>query len=177
MVAGFVPAAILGLLFKVEPFVQWLWQDPEMTTAEVVRMIWRTPDLTAREIGDLKIAITTGVVAAVSAGWFFLSMLFYRKDEQAYVDQVDEFFTDMNTPIQPEEGELADHSNEARQCGVLGNLCFGYGIFILLLILVPNEAAGRLIIFCCGAIIAASGFAWTGSSSTTTLAIPLSAAA
>jgi len=158
MVAGFVPAAILGLLFKVEPFVRWLWRNPEMSTDEVIRMIWRTPDLTAREIGDLKIAITTGVVAAVSAGWFFWSMLFYRKDEQAYVKQVDEFFTDMNTPIQPEEQELGGHSNEGRQCAVLGNLCFVYGIFILLLILVPNAAAGRLIILCCGAIIAGIGW-------------------
>ncbi len=103
MVAGFVPAAILGLLFQFEGVVQWLWQNPEMTTAEVIRMIWRTPDLNAREIGDLKLAITTGVVAAVSVGWFFFSMLFYRKDEKPYVDQVDEFFHDMNTPIKPEE--------------------------------------------------------------------------
>jgi solute:Na+ symporter, SSS family len=157
MVAGFVPAAILGLLFQFEGVVQWLWQNPEMTTAEVIRMIWRTPDLNAREIGDLKLAITTGVVAAVSVGWFFFSMLFYRKDEKPYVDQVDEFFHDMNTPIQPEEVELGGHSNEARQCAVLGNLCFGYGIFMLLLIFVPNETQGRLIILCCGAVITGIG--------------------
>ena len=157
MVAGFVPAAILGLLFQFEGFVQWLWQNPEMTTAEVVRMIWQTADLTAREIGDLKIAITTGVVAAVCIGWFFMTMLFYRKDEKPYVNQVDEFFADMATPVLPNEHELGDHDNEARQRAVLGNLCFGYGIFILLLIFVPNEPDGRLIIFCCGAVITGIG--------------------
>ena len=97
-------------------------------------------------------------MAAVSTGWFFFTMLFYRKDERPYVDDVDKFFTDMDTPIQPEERELAGHSNEARQCAVLGNLCFGYGVFMLLLIFVPNESAGRLIIFCCGAIIAGIGW-------------------
>jgi Na+/proline symporter len=157
MVAGFVPAAILGLLFKVEPFVQWLWRDPNMTTDEVIRMIWQTPDLNAREIGDLKIAITTGVVAVICTGWFFLTMLFYRKDEKPYVDQVDEFFTDMATPVQPHELELGDHDNESRQYMVLGNLCLVYGVFILLLILIPNEPSGRLIIFCCGAIITGIG--------------------
>ena len=84
-------------------------------------------------------------------------MLFYRKDEQPYVDQVDEFFTDMATPIRADEQELGEHDNESRQSKVLGNLCFGYGIFILLLIFVPNEPAGRLIIFCCGAFISGIG--------------------
>jgi len=157
MVAGFVPAAILGLLFKVNPVVQWLWQNPEMTTDDVIRIIWQTPDLNAREIGDLKIAITTGVVAVICMGWFFLTMLFYRKDEKPYVDQVDEFFTDMATPVQAHELELGDHDNESRQCTVLGNLCLVYGAFILLLILIPNEQSGRLITFCCGAIITGIG--------------------
>ena len=157
MVAGFVPAAILGLLFKVNPVVQWLWQNPEMTTDDVIRMIWQTADLNAREIGDLKIAITTGVVAAICTGWFFLTMLFYRKDKKPYIDQVDEFFNDMATPVQTHELELGDHDNESRQCTVLGNLCLVYGAFILLLIFVPNELAGRLIIFCCGAIITGIG--------------------
>ncbi len=157
MVAGFVPAAILALFFKVEWFVQWVWQNPAMTTDEVIRIVWRSADLNAREIGDLKIAITTGVVAAVSTLWFFLTMLFYRKDEHPYVDEVEIFFQDMNTPIQPDERQLGGHSNEARQYTVLGNLCLGYGIFILLLILVPNPMSGRLIIFCCGAVIAGIG--------------------
>ena len=158
MVAGFAPAAILTLLFKVEWFVRWLWQNPEMTTDEVVRIIWRTVDLNKREIGDLKLAITTGVVAAVSIGWFFLTMLFYRKNEKPYVDQVDTFFKDMATPVQADEQELGGHDDETRQCAVLSNLCLVYGAFILLLIFIPNTLAGRLIIFCCGAIIAGIGW-------------------
>jgi hypothetical protein len=158
MLAGFVPAALLVLFFKVEPFVQWLWQNPEMTTDDVVRMIWGANDLNARELGDLKVAITTGVVAAVSTGWFFFTMFFYKKDEKPYVDEVEDFFTDMNTPIKEEETELSDHSNESRQCGVLGNLCLVYGIFMLLLIFIPdNDMAGRLVIFCSGALITGIG--------------------
>ena len=157
MLAGFVPAAILGLLFKVDPFVRWLWQDTNMTTDNVIRMIWQTADLNAREIGDLKIAITTGVVAVICAGWFFVTMLFYRKDEQPYVEQVDDFFEDMATPIQPEEQELGGHDDESRQCAVLSNLCLVYGGFVLLLVLIPNPLAGRLIILCCSSIVAAIG--------------------
>lgn len=112
-----------------------------------------------REIGDLKIAITTGVVALFSVGWFFLTMRFYREDEQPYVKEVDHFFDDMATPIQPKEHELGGHDDESRQCAVLGNLCLVYGAFILLLVLIPNELRGRLIILCCSVIVATIGLA------------------
>ena len=158
MLAGFVPASILGLLFQVNGVSQWLWQDPEMNSSKLVTLICQCPDLNPREIGDLKIAITTGVVCIVSVGWFFLTMLFYRKDEKPYVDLVEDFFQDMHTPIQTEEHELDVYDNEARQCGVLGNLCFVYGVFVTLLILIPeNNIQERLIILCCGGVITVIG--------------------
>lgn len=157
MLAGFIPASILGLLFQFDRVVQSLWRSPEMTSNGLVRMIWPGGDLNPREIGDLKIAMTTGVVAAICCGWFFLSMLFYRKEDRKYVEKVDEFFRDMDTPIGADEHELDMHDSEARQSNVLGNLCFVYGTFILLLILIPNSAGGRLIIFCCGGIITGIG--------------------
>lgn len=153
MLAGFIPATILGLLFQFDVVVQFFWQNQEMTSADLIAMICRASDLSPREIGDLKIIITTGVVTVVCCGWFFMSMLFYRKDKTAYVEQVDRFFKDMETPIQTEEHELGVYDNEARQSGVLGNLCLVYGIFILLLVLIPNEPSGRLIILCCGLVV------------------------
>jgi len=157
MLAGFVPAFILSLLFKFDTVVQFLWRNPEMTTDGFVRMIWPGDQLNPREVGDLKIAITTAVVAAICTGWFFLSMLFYRKENHKYVEEVDEFFKDMETPISADEQEPGTYDSEARQSNVLGNLCFVYGVFILLLILIPNSAGGRLIIFCCGGIITGIG--------------------
>lgn len=157
MLAGFIPAFILGLLFQVDAIVQFLWQSPEMTSDQLIQTIWGSGDLNPREIGDMKIAITTGVVAAICGGWFFLSMLFYRREEHQYIEKVDKFFRDMATPIQPDEHELDVYDNESRQSNVLGNLCFVYGVFILLLTLIPNQPAGRLIIFCCGGIITGIG--------------------
>lgn len=161
MIAGFVPAAICGLLFKVDQVVQFLSQNPDLTTNDVAMKIWMifggSPDLNSRELGDLKLAITTGLVVVFSMGWFYFTRVFYRKDEQPYVAQVDQFFEDMATPIQPEEHELGGHDNESRQCSVLGNLCLVYGVFISLLVFIPNAVSGRLIIFCCGAFITGVG--------------------
>lgn len=159
MLAGFLPAFFLGLLFQVDGVVRFLWQDPNMTTADLVRLVCRMPDLNPSEVGDMKIALTTAVVAVICCGWFFLSMLFYRKNDTQYINQVDEFFRDMAAPIQPNEYELDRDANEARQCRVLANLCLIYGLFVTLLILVPNTPAGRLIIFGCGGIITGIGLA------------------
>ena len=54
------------------------------------------------------------VVAMICTGWFFLTMLLYRKNEKPYVDQVDEFFTATTTHVQTHELELGDHDKEAR---------------------------------------------------------------
>ena len=62
MVAGFIPAAILSPLFYFNPVVKWLWQDPDMKTDDVIRLIWPSAQLNVYEIGNLKIAIITGVV-------------------------------------------------------------------------------------------------------------------
>jgi SSS family transporter len=157
MLAGFIPAVIAGLLFQIDGVVQFLWQNPEMVTGDLIKLICRTPDLSPLEVGDMKIVLTTAVVTIVCCGWFFVSMLFYRKDEKPYVDDVDKFFTDMQTPVGADEHEFCVYDNEARQSNVLGNLCLVYGIFILLLVLIPNKPAGRVIIFCCGGVIAVIG--------------------
>ncbi|HOK97123.1 MAG TPA: hypothetical protein PKW71_13475, partial [Anaerohalosphaeraceae bacterium] len=159
MLAGFLPAFFLGLLFQVDGVVQFLWQDPNRTTADLIRYVCRMPDLNASEVADMKIALTTGIVAVICCGWFFLSMLFYRKNDTPYIHQVSEFFQDMARPIGPDEYELDMHANELRQCTVLGNLCLIYGCFVALLVFVPNKPAGRLIILCCGSIITGIGLA------------------
>ena len=38
-------------------------------------------------------------------------MLFNRKDDKPYVDQVDEFVTDMAAPVRAHELELGDHTS------------------------------------------------------------------
>ncbi len=118
----------------------------------------QTP-FTGQEFDDLNIAITTGVLATVCTGWFFMTMLFYKHVEgSAYAKQVDEFFEEMNTPVNTEEEHGPSYDNDARQYNVLGTLCLVYGGFVLLLLLVPNATNDRLMILLVGGIIALAGF-------------------
>ena len=157
MLAGFIPAVILGLLFQSDQIVQFLWHNPEMSSEGLIQMLCGKVDLNSREVGDMKIIFTTGVVTAVCCGWFFLTKFFYREDKTEYISQVESFFTDMKTPIYPDEYDTQVNKNESRQYSVLGNLCLVYGIFITLLILIPNEMNGRIIILCCGLIVSMIG--------------------
>lgn len=157
MLAGFIAAMGLRLMFW-DKFLQFLWKNPEMTSKDLLGMLWRGAELRAQEIDDLNLAITMGVIAVASVGWFFFTMLFYRKDDKQYIEQVDRFFKDMNTPIRTDENELSSHDNDSRQYNVLSKLCIVYGSFILLLLLVPNPLGGRLSILVCGLVVAVTGF-------------------
>ncbi len=110
-----------------------------------------------QEIADLKIGLTYAIIGGVCVGWYFLTMLFYKKEDTAYVQQVDEFFEEMNTPINTMEEHGPTYDNDARQYNVLGVLCLIYGAFILLLMLVPNTMKDRLLIMLVGGIIAVTG--------------------
>lgn len=103
-------------------------------------MGWQTP-LNGDETTYLKLAVTTlGGTVIVGNAWFFMTSLFYKSvpdDERARVDQ---FFMNLDTPVDK-------HGVEGVQTSVyrlLSSLCLVYGAFILLLMAIPNSASGRL---------------------------------
>ncbi len=113
--------------------------------------------LNAREIGDLNIAITTAVLFAVCVSWYFITKLFYNKENRKYVESVDQFFKEMHTPIDMAKEHGPSHESDYRQMKVIGNLCLVYGSFIFLLLFIPNEWDARFLIFICSAFIGGIG--------------------
>lgn len=142
MVAGFIASIAARFLFTHE-FMQNIWGDGV--------------PLTARELGDLNIALTTGLVFSASFFWFLFSMLFYKGSSPEYVKDVDDFFEVMNKPI--DRATELDNENESdrRQYAVLSNLCIAYGVLTLLLLAVPNDMNARLLILVCGGVVALVG--------------------
>ena len=111
----------------------------------------------SQEISDLNIGFTTAALFIICTAWYFGTMLFYRRDKKEYVKQVDDFFVEMNSPIDKELKDAEDFDNDARQYTVLGNLCMIYGAFVLLLMLIPNEMLARMCIAFCGLTITGAG--------------------
>lgn len=80
--------------------------------------------------------------------FFALTQIFYRPQPTSSYDQdADEFFRRMNTPVDFEKE--VGNDNTADQARVLGRLALAYGIFITLLVLIPNTLFDRLSILAC----------------------------
>lgn len=113
--------------------------------------------LKKQELGDLNIAVTTAVLFAVCTGWFLLSTLWARKRRPEEVASTEEFFRQMNTPVNLATEHVPDYDNDRRQHTVLGRACLAYGGFICLLALLPNTLTGRAGFLFCGGIMAGIG--------------------
>ncbi len=156
----------LGIFFKKTPsWAGWGTMLVGLFAAIVSRLVFR-PDvverivsglfplsapLTDRELGDLNIAVTTTVVLLVCNGFFFLSMLFYNPKEQEK-EKIEQFFEKMNKPVDVAAEHGPTYESDRRQVSVLGTLSVIYGIFILLMMLIPNTLSSKL------QILAIAGF-------------------
>jgi Na+/proline symporter len=109
-------------------------------------MGWHNP-LSPREGDDWVLLLGVLLDVIVGSAWFLGACLFASKRSVQEKERVDQFFQQMETPInfQKEEGD----GNDALQYRTLGMLSFIYGAFISLLVLIPNSPLGRLGMFAC----------------------------
>jgi SSS family solute:Na+ symporter len=142
MVGGFVMAAIAKFGFTKD-WLQSIWGQ-------------ETP-LSNYELADLNLALTTGSIFIVCNIVYFGSMLFYKDEKSEYTERVDDFFVELNTPIDRSQDHEPDYEGDKRQYSVLSNLCLAYGGLTLLLLAVPNEMKDRLLIMACGGFVVLVG--------------------
>ena len=134
LVAG-AASWLLGNYVTPELFQQW--------------MGWATP-LNGDEKTYFKLALTTlGGTVIVGSAWYFFTSLFYQAAPAAERERIENFFTNLRTPVDK-------HGVEGVQTSVyklLGVLCLVYGGFILLLMAIPNKFSGRLAFLFCGGVM------------------------
>jgi Na+/proline symporter len=134
LVAG-AAAWLLGKYLTPEVFQQW--------------MGWTTP-LNGDEKTYLRLAVTTlGGTVIIGSAWYFFTSLFYQAAPAAEQERIEIFFTNLHTPVD-------QHGVVGVQTAVykmLGALCLVYGVFILLLMAIPNAFTGRLAFLFCGGVM------------------------
>jgi SSS family solute:Na+ symporter len=128
-----------------------------LTDQFLTRLFSPAKPFSARELGDLNIALTTGALFLVCITWFFATMLFYRMDDRGYVEQVERFFRDMKTPIDPKIEKLPGYARDSVQYRVIGNQALVYGGFVYLLLLIPNSTSARLCVLFCATLLGGTG--------------------
>lgn len=171
-----IPVAVplfLGIFIKrTPPWSGWSTACAGFA-ASLVLHFWMSPEnlqatfgnaenpLTVRELGELRITLTNGVLISVSVLWFLGTTFFYRATNAAYKKQVDEFFEEMHTPIDMQTEHIGSYDNDRRQYRVLGQACVAYGGILCLFALAPNTWIGVVgILFCGGFIAAIGGIFW-----------------
>ena len=107
--------------------------------------------MNAREAGDAQIAITAFSVVTGCVIWYFFAMLFAKKNSPEFNRQVDEFFDDVNRPIDAIKENVPD--TDTAQFRAISFICFIYGSFITLLMLIPNSFGGRMAFAFCGGFV------------------------
>jgi Na+/proline symporter len=139
LVAG-AASWLLGKFFVPEMVQHWLgWTQP----------------LSGDEKTYLKLAVTTiGGTVIVGSAWYFFTSLFYQAAPAAEQKRIEEFFTNLHTPVDNKNTEGV----QTTIYKLLGALCLVYGGFILLLMAIPNKATGRLAFLFCGGVMFGVGW-------------------
>ena len=95
-----------------------------------------------------KFVITNLVAVPLMMLFFWLTGFFHRdRPGSTYDRNADEFFRRMRTPVDFERE--VGNDNTADQARVIGKLACAYGLFIVLLVLIPNTWFDRLSILAC----------------------------
>ncbi len=116
---------------------------------------WDAQPLTTREADDWKLLLGVLLDVVVCSAWFLFACLFARLRSAAEKERVENFFKQMNTPVDfnKEEGQ----GNDAQQYRTLGTMALIYGAFMSLLVLVPNTPTKRLCMIGCAGIMLGVG--------------------
>lgn len=141
-VFGFVVSLLLQLWLKPEN-VAWAFR-PEVP-------------FTDREFGELRIAMTNGVLAFATTAWFLGTIPFYKYSNSKYREKVESFFTEMHTPIDMRTEHVPSYDNDRRQYRVLGLACVAYGGTLALFALAAQSITGVWGFLFCGGLIVAVG--------------------
>lgn len=136
---------------------------------------WMTPDrlgaffefspvLSGREFGELRIAMTNGVLAFATILWFLGTIPFYKRSSEEYKREVKGFFRTMHAPIDMGTEHIASYDNDRRQYRVLGLACVAYGSVLMLFSLGTDSASGVWGFLFCGGLITGVGLVFWGVS-------------
>ncbi len=125
-----------------------------VVTPEMIQNFLHLPTpLTSREFSDMQ-SLTLGVVlhACITLPFYFLTKLFYKGLKTERQKEVDQFFENISTEVVSEGNEEED-ALDNRQRNMLGKLILVLGVFVLLLIFIPNPPVQRLVFVAVGGII------------------------
>ncbi|KHT62994.1 transporter [Photobacterium gaetbulicola] len=131
------------------------WSVVKIFTPDYVASWFGIEEITRREAGELRTMITIAAHLFFTAGFFCLSTLFYKEEQDIHKETTLEFFNDVDTPCVAEEGQdIVDRMQRAK----LGKLVIYMASGLTLMVLIPNPLWGRMLFLACAAAVFVVGF-------------------
>lgn len=106
--------------------------------------------LTAREVSDMNMIITYAAHLTLTVGWFLASTRFYHPLSQARQAEVDEFYDNIDTPVESAPGSTP---TDRMQCRRLGLMTGGFGVFVCSLMFASSGDNRYSVFLSCGGIL------------------------
>jgi SSS family transporter len=106
-------------------------------------------DASSREYWTQGIQFFGNVI--IGSAWFVGTSVFWTRTSPVYKASIEAFFTRLNKPVDFNDEEGAHNANDGEQGSAIGWLAAAYGVFVILLALIPNSLIGRLAFVGCGA--------------------------
>lgn len=131
--------------------VSWMlvaWLKPSLVGE------WLGVSFTKREAGDLSLMLNITAHLVLTGGFFCLTTLFYKREENAVQQSTDEFFRDLERP------EITDDTPteaDLNQRNKLGDIVTVGGLGMFAMVLIPNPLWGRLTFLLCALSVLAIG--------------------
>ncbi len=156
---------IVGLFVKKTPqWAPWVtvllglcisWFMKDVLTPQVFASWIGLEEFTRREATDMNLILTLGAHLFITAGFFCLTSLFYKEEQDDTKAERDEFFVDLETPVIADESQ-DDYDRQQRN--KLGIMVMIMGTGVLLMTLIPNPIWGKLMFLCCAAVLSLIGW-------------------
>ena len=113
-------------------------------------------EINSREIADANYFVKVFIIFSTCTIYYFSTSLFYSKTSKHFKAKVDNFFKQVNKPVDQPNEETGE--SDSSQFRTIGMICYVYGSFICLLALIPNPVQGRLSFLFCGGFVLGVGF-------------------
>ncbi|MFA0602081.1 sodium:solute symporter family protein [Vibrio sp. 10N.222.49.E4] len=154
-----------GMFIKKTPdWAAWATLAVGMVVSYMVSFVI-TPDVianligieggfTSREASDL--TVMNGIIGHLvfTGGFFCLTTKFYKEPQGERKTELNEFWTDVATPVIEEEGQDAV---DRQQRSMLGKLILIFGVLVVCMVLIPNPFWGRMAFLFCGGVVLTVG--------------------
>jgi len=131
------------------------WSVVKIFTPQFVASWFGVEQLTGREISEMRTMITIAAHLIFTAGFFCLTTIFYKEENDPYLQETKAFFNDIET-----ECIAADGQDEVDriQRQKLGSLVTYMGLGLTAMVLIPNPMWGRLVFLGCALTILLIGY-------------------